>query len=172
MLVISAIKYPNSKTYHTVLKLLNIFQGWLFTVSILKFLCYVIRVDRGTAGHVKYKQSSLCSVDARKATSLGCFCSSCASECNLWGVSEVRRHLWLLLDPSTAILQPILWNELLQRPEPYHNITWRLWVCISYYTPILPDLQNLLLSFTSLRPSFKDESRNFSPSRQGWGCRF
>lgn len=99
MLVISAIKYPNSKIYHTVLKLLNIFQGWLFTVSILKFLCYVIRVDRGTAEHVKYKQSSLCSVDARKATSLGCFCNSCTSECNLWGVSEVRRHLWLLLHP-------------------------------------------------------------------------
>jgi len=54
LLVISAIKYLNSKVYHSVLKLLNFFQGLLFTVNILKFLCSEIRVDRDMAGYVRY----------------------------------------------------------------------------------------------------------------------
>lgn len=55
--------------YHTVLKSLSIFQGVLFAVNILKFLCSEIRVDSDMAGYVRYKQSLLWRVDARKATS-------------------------------------------------------------------------------------------------------
>lgn len=69
--------------YRTVLKLLNIFQGLLFTVNILKFICSEIKVDRNMAGYMRYKQSSLQRVDARKTTSQEDFYNSSASECNL-----------------------------------------------------------------------------------------
>lgn len=57
--------------YHTVLKLLNIFQGLLFTVRILKFLCYAIKMDRVAVAYMRCKQSFLWSVVARKETSQG-----------------------------------------------------------------------------------------------------
>lgn len=74
--------------YHTVLKLLNIFPGLLFTVNMLKFLCSEITVDRDMAGYKRYKQSSLWGIDARKTTAQEDFCTS---ECTLSGVNRVRR---------------------------------------------------------------------------------
>lgn len=126
MLVISAVKYLNSKMYHTVLKLLNIF--WLlFTVNILKFICSEIRVDRDMAGYMRYRQSSLHRVHARKATSQEDFCNSCASECNLSGVSRVRRHLgccFLHICRSAAWLLPSLksaFSAAWTRPQYYYS---------------------------------------------------
>lgn len=93
LLVICAVKYLNSKMYLIVLKLLNIFQGLLFTVRILKFLCYAIKMDRVAVGYMRCKQSLLWSVVARKSNFTGRLWDSHASECNLWGVNRVRRDL-------------------------------------------------------------------------------
>lgn len=89
-------------------------------------------MDRDTAGYMRYKQSSLQRVHARKATSQEDFCNSCASECNLSevgsedtsdSVSYTYAKVLLCCNPVSSLL--------FQQPEPDHSIiTQRLWMCM------------------------------------------